>query len=266
MKFGGSVLDMQGVSKVVNNPDPTSAQDLCTKAYADALALGLVTKPSVVAVSTVNIASLSGTVTIDGVAVAANQRVLLVGQTTASQNGPWLVQAGGWARPADFTSGSTQSGSFIFVESGTVGTGAGYTLTGATAASPVTVDTTAQTWTQFSGAGEITAGTGLSKSGNTLSLATPVSVANGGTGGSSAAAARTALGATGKYAANIGDGVTTAINVNHNLGTTDVIVEVYLISSKALTFVDVNYVDANNVTVTFAVAPTSNTYRVVVIG
>lgn len=264
MKFGAATLDMQSVGKVVNHPDPSSAQDVATKAYVDAVAVGLVVKPSAVVVATTNL-TLSGTQTIDGVAVAANQRVLAVGQSTASQNGPWIVGAGGWARPTDFASGSSQNGDFVFIESGTVGTGAGYTLTGATAASPVVVDTTAQTWTQFSGAGEISVTSPIAKSGNTLSLGT-VPINLGGTNATTAAAARTNLAVPGKFAANIGDGSTTAINVAHNLNTTDVVVQVYLISSKALTFTDIAYVDANNVTVTFATAPASNAYRVVVIG
>jgi hypothetical protein len=147
-------------------PTPVNPTDASTKAYVDATAQGLSVKLSVVAAATANVASLSGTQTVDGVAVASGQRILLNGQTTASQNGIWIVQSGAWIRPVDYATGSTQLGAFVFVEAGTANGSSGWVLAGATA---VTVDTSAQTWTQFSGAGEITAGTYLSKAGNTLS-------------------------------------------------------------------------------------------------
>ena len=149
----------------VTVPSTVNATDPAQKQYVDSVAAGLDAKPSVTALASSNI-TLSGTQTIDGVAVTAGQRVLATGQSTASQNGLWVVAAGSWTRPADFASGSTQLGAFVFAEAGTAYGSSGWVLVGASA---VTVDTSSQTWTQFSGAGEINAGTGLSKSGNTLS-------------------------------------------------------------------------------------------------
>jgi len=96
--------------------------------------------------------------------------------------------------------------------------------------------------------------------------ATDVAVAHGGTGASTAAAARTNLGATTKVTGTIGDGSATAIAVTHSLGTDDVVVEVYDATSKETVICDVDRTSTNAVTLTFASAPASNAYKVVIIG
>ena len=96
--------------------------------------------------------------------------------------------------------------------------------------------------------------------------ATDVAVAHGGTGASTAAAARTNLGATTKVTGTIGDGSATAIAVTHSVGTDDVLVEVYDASSKETVICDVDRTSTNAVTLTFASAPASNAYKVVIIG
>lgn len=69
--------------------------------------------------ATANVASLSGAATIDGTATANGDRVLLPSQTTASQNGIWVVAAGAWARATDFdATGEVEAGTAIFVTSG----------------------------------------------------------------------------------------------------------------------------------------------------
>lgn len=171
---GGTVAGATAFTSTVTAQTPTQAGQVAIKSYVDSVAAGLDAKPSVAALAASNI-TLSGTQTIDGVAVTAGQRVLCTGQSTGSQNGLWVVASGSWTRPTDFASASTQLGAFSFVEAGTAGGSSGWTLVGATA---VTVDTSSQTWTQFSGAGEVLAGTGLTKTGNTLALTTPVASAN----------------------------------------------------------------------------------------
>lgn len=153
---------------VTLNADPVNALDAATKQYVDATASGLDAKESVRVLASTNI-TLSGAQTIDGIAVVAGNRVLATGQTTASQNGIWVVQAGAWTRPTDFnsTAGSVDAGSFTFVEEGTTYAASGWVLQ---TKNPITVDTTSLSWVQFSGAGEINAGTGITKSGNTLSV------------------------------------------------------------------------------------------------
>ena len=160
----------------VTVPTPTNSTDAVTKAYADAITQSLDIKDSVRVASTVNIAVASALInasTIDGVVVATGDRVLLKNQTTASENGIYVVVASGAAsRSTDAnTSAKVTSGMYVFVSEGTVSADMGYVLT---TNDPITLGTTALSFTQFSGAGQITAGTGLSKSGNTLSIDTTV--------------------------------------------------------------------------------------------
>jgi hypothetical protein len=161
---------------------PSSALEAASKGYVDASAQGLSAKASVVAATpaATNI-TLSGPQTIDGFSAVAGNRVLLTSQTTTSQNGIWVVNASAWTRPTDFATGSTQLGTYVFVEGGSTNNSSGWVLTGTT---NVTVDTSAQTWVQFSGAGEITANNGVTKSGNTISIENSgvLTIGHGGTG------------------------------------------------------------------------------------
>jgi phage-related tail fiber protein len=92
-------------------------------------------------------------------------------------------------------------------------------------------------------------------------------VANGGTGASTAAGARSNLGATTKFAASVGDGASTSIAVTHSLGTTDVLVQVHRVASPFdVVEPDIQVTDTNTVTLLFASAPSSNQYRVVCVG
>ena len=144
---------------------PVSATDAATKAYVDAASMGLSFKAPVLAVATSNV-TLSGTQTVDGVSLVAGNRVLLTGQTTASQNGIWLVASGSWTRSSDYTTGSSAASSTVWVEKGTLYADTGWTCTSDPGSD--IVDTSATAWVQFTGLGQITAGNGLTKSGNTL--------------------------------------------------------------------------------------------------
>lgn len=156
-----------GGFNLTNVLDPASPQDAATKSYVDAVAQGLDVKASVRLATTANI-TLSGTQTIDGVAAIATNRVLVKNQTAGQDNGIYTVAAGAWQRATDAdVSGEVNSGMFTFVEEGTTNTGVGYVLT---TANPITLGTTPLVFTQFSGAGTILAGAGMTKTGNTVDV------------------------------------------------------------------------------------------------
>jgi hypothetical protein len=154
--------------------DPQGAQDAVTKAYVDLTVQGLEPKQSVRAASTATIAALSGPMTIDGVALVAGDRVLVKDQTTASQNGIYVVASGAWGRAADADVWGELVSAYVFVESGAVNADLGYLCTVDPGG---TLGTSAVTFVQFTGAGQILAGAGLTRSGNTLDVGAGAGIA-----------------------------------------------------------------------------------------
>ena len=149
--------------------DPTAALQAATKQYVDNAITGLDFKQSVRATTTANI-TLSGTQTIDGVALIAGDRVLVKDQTTANQNGIYVVAAGSWSRASDADNspaGEVTAGMYAFIEEGTTYASSGWVLA---TANPITLGTTNLSFQQFNGLGQLTAGTGLTKTGSTLSI------------------------------------------------------------------------------------------------
>jgi hypothetical protein len=147
---------------------PTAPSDAATKAYVDSVTEGLDVKGSCRVATTANI-TLSGTQTIDGVAVTVGDRVLVKDQSTASQNGIYVVAAGAWTRSSDADAWTELVSAFTFIEVGTVNVGSGYTCT---VAAGGTLGSTPITWSQFSNAGQLQPGAGLTRTGNTLDVAT----------------------------------------------------------------------------------------------
>lgn len=174
-------------------PAPTATTDAVNKQYVDAMRQGLVIKePARVATvanfaSTYNngtagvgatlTASANGALTIDGVALAAGDRVLVRAQTDAKQNGIYVVTNAGAAdavavltRAEDFdnsVSGEIVGGAFCFVQEGTTLADCGFVVS---ADGSIVVGTTNITFVQFSAAGMIAAGVGLVKTGNTIAV------------------------------------------------------------------------------------------------
>lgn len=259
---------------------------------------------------------------IDGVTLVAGDRVLLKNQTTTSQNGIYVAVASGTASRSTDANGTADTGelkpgTFAFVEEGTVNFDSGFVIS---TDGTITVGTTGITWTQFSGAGSFEAGDGLSKSGTQVNVnvtsnrtaitadaidisanyvgqssittlgtitigvwnGTDVAVADGGTGASTAADARTNLGikttagvattSTSKLARVVKQACaasasgTSSTTVTHLLGTSDVIVQIYEGATGATVIGDVVRTSVDVVTVTLLGTILAGDYTIVVTG
>jgi hypothetical protein len=161
-----------GTNKITGLGTPTDAADAATKAYVDSAAQGIDWKASVRAATTTNVtlaSDLENGDTLDGVTLATGDRVLVKNQSTGSENGIYVVKASGAPdRSTDADTGAELTSNFaVFVEEGTANADQGYVLTNDGA---ITVGTTALTFTQFTGLGQVTAGDGLTKTGNTINV------------------------------------------------------------------------------------------------
>lgn len=251
-------LDLQS-QRIINVGSPVNPGDAVTKQYSDNSASGLTAKTSVAAASTSNL-TLSGTQTVDGVALIVGNRVLAKNQTTASQNSVYIVASGAWTIAPDFAQGQLANGAFMAVEAGTVNASKSFNLT---TPDPITVGTTALTFSPYAAGIAYTAGSGLLLTGVAFSVnADTTSIIADGT----SVRVNPAYAALAKhYAANVPAGSTATV-ITHNLGTTDLIVQVQEISTMNLVLCDINFTTINTVTLTFATAPTAGQYRVVIDG
>lgn len=152
--------------KITGLAEPTNASDAATKNYVDLAVQGLDPKASVKAATTTNI-TLSGPQTIDTISVVAGDRVLVKDQSTLSQNGIYLVAAGAWTRTSDANTWNALTGAYVFAEQGSVNADIGFLCT---VDAGGTLDSTAVTFAQFTGAGSITAGAGLTRTGNSIDV------------------------------------------------------------------------------------------------
>jgi hypothetical protein len=168
-----------------------TTNSLANKAYVDQVAQGLDTKPSTRAATTADLsatysngssgvgatltAGSNGAITIDGVSLSVDDRVLVKDQSTAAENGIYRVTTQGDGSTAFVLTRATPEdqpeeltgGAFVFVEEGTANANNGYVFTHTGAP---TFGTTSLDVAQFSGAGQITAGAALSKTGNQLDV------------------------------------------------------------------------------------------------
>ena len=188
---GTGTVDVWG--KIISNvATPVSSTDAATKQYVDEVAQGLSPKGSVVAASYAALpaytynngtagvgatitANANGALTLDGVQPTVGSRVLIKNETAgnAPVNGVYVVTTNNAGAPfvltraIDMNVGTEFPGAFVFIETGTVQADTGWVCT---SDSPITVGTTAIVFTQFSGAGEYTAGTGLTLTGTQFSI------------------------------------------------------------------------------------------------
>jgi hypothetical protein len=161
----------------VTVPTPTNSTDAATKAYVDAVTEGLHIHPSAVAATTANITlatDVENGDTLDGITLATGNRILIKNQTTQSENGIYVVAASGApSRATDFDApAEIDGGDFVFVTGGTVNDNTGWVQTNIVG----TVGTDAIAFTQFSGAGTYSAGTGLTLTGSVFSINTGTTV------------------------------------------------------------------------------------------
>jgi hypothetical protein len=188
--LGASSLTLGGLTSVAVTQDPTSALELATKQYVDAVAEGLHVHASCAAATTGTLASITGgtvtynngtsgvgatltlsvaLTTLDNYTLLNGDRVLVKNEATQANNGIYTWATGGTVltRATDFdTAAEMASGDFTFITNGTL-----YGSTGWVQIDPVTVvGTSPVTWIQFSGSGAYTAGTGLTLSGTQFSI------------------------------------------------------------------------------------------------
>jgi hypothetical protein len=299
--FGAAAADVShGGYKITNLGTPTATTDAANKQYVDNAVSGLSWKQAVNlrASSNIGLAGSSGTLVIDGHTALTSThngyRLLLNGQTTSSDNGIYVYSDSGSGytlnRATDADSYTELIGAAVFVEEGT-----SYGATAWLQSNHYLTSFSGQTWVQFSGSGVYTASNGVNLVGNNFSfLPTGTGGLQTSSGGASIKlpsnsglntdSTGTYVGAgTGisvllgnvsidtsvvarKYAANVGDNSSTSITITHNLGTRDVQVTLYDASSYAEVMCDVTHATTNTITLAFSTAPTTNQYRVVVIG
>lgn len=190
ISLGATSLTLGGLTSVAVTQDPTSALQLATKQYVDAVAQSLNVHAACAAATPSSLATLTGgtvtynngssgvgatltlsvaLTTLDGYTLVNGDRLLIKNEVTSANNGIYTWATGGTVltRATDFdTNVEIASGDFTFVTNGTL-----YANTGWVQTLPVTtVGTSPISFTQFSGAGAYTAGTGLTLAGTQFSI------------------------------------------------------------------------------------------------
>ena len=249
--------------RLVNLADPVNPQDGATMNWVmgqvQSSAAGIDSKPSVRVVAVSNI-TLSGLQTLDSVSLSAGDRVLARGQTTASQNGVYVVGSGAWGRAVDADqTGEITPGAFWYVEEGTV---YGSSQWRCANTGVVTLGTTAITINQFGQTINYTAMNGVQIAGSVISIA--LATASGLVADSSGLRVDTTVVAR-KFSGAIGDGSSTAITVTHNLGTLDITASVRDTSGNFV-YPDIQAATVNTAIFTFANAPAASAYRATITG
>lgn len=255
-----SDYDFNNVSKILNLPDGVNPQDPVTMAQLNAAVEGTNWKDSVRVASVSNINLASPGATIDGVTMAANDRVLVKDQSTASQNGlyVWNGAAVPMTRSLDASTAGELEQAIVTVEEGT-SAGSSYRQTTVN----FTLDSGSIAFTPFGNsvgaASESTAGKAeLATQAETdtgtddATIVTPLKLA-------------TWSGRLKRASTTFGDGSATQYDLTHSFGSRDVHVQIYRVASPYDEIsCDIERLDVNTVRLKFAAAPTTNQFRAVV--
>jgi len=147
---------------------PTSGSEVAIKSYVDAVAQGIRDPKDAVLVTTDLQLSLTGTQTVDGVSLIPGDRVLVRANSGSTDNGIYTVSAGAWLRAEDADEDAeVTNGLYTLVTSGSNYSSSGWILS---TPDPIILEQTGLTFVQFNGAGQLTAGSGLTKTGNTFDV------------------------------------------------------------------------------------------------
>jgi hypothetical protein len=248
-------------SQIVSNvATPVAGTDAANKNYVDTAVTGLSWKQAVRVATTANgtlATAFANGQTVDGVTLVTGNRILLKNQSAGAENGIYTVNASGApTRASDADTSAELQGLAVMVQEGTTNQNTQWIQT---VDGTITVGTTALVFAQFGGGAAYTAGNGLTLTANDFA----VGAGTGITVAADSVAIDTAV-VVRKFAVSVGNGSLTTIGVTHNLGTTDVIVEVFEIATGETVICDVVRTSTNALNVIFSVAPTTNQYRVVV--
>lgn len=253
-------IDLQ-LQRAINAADPSSPTDLATKQYVDLYVNGITLKTPVRAATTAAI-TLSGVQTIDGVAVVANDRVLVKNQGSALTNGIYVANAGAWVRATDAdASAEVVAGMTVFVtEGGTNGDKQFSLITDGV----IVLNTTALAFAQTSvSAIPYVNGNGINLAGNVFSAVAKPGGSLGVDAGGIFVDSAGPLAAK-RYAVQASTTVTST--VTHSLNTLNVVTQIYIVATGEMIDADVFITGVNSLTVTFASAPTAGQFNIVVLG
>lgn len=258
-------LDAANVARIINLPTPINPGDVVNKAYVDAIAQGLTPKAPAWA-TTVGDIVLSGLGTqANGdwsTALTAADRVLVKNQANPIQNGLYAAAAGAWARTADMAAGSNGRSVYCMVSTGATLADTGWVCTTDT---PAVVGTNPLTFVQFSGAGAITASTGLERVGNDIrAVVDGVSIQINLLNQLEVVPAERFGGH--KVVALVGDGLNNVFVIPHALNVRTVHVMIRDAATNDLVLANVEATSTLSVTVSFLSVPAVNAYEVTILG